>query len=196
MIKEKGQQLDMSDLRADPLLYYQDKYYKIVMPVVCFVVPTVIPVYFWGESFENACFVNFFRYCFSLNVIFLINSFAHRWGYKPYDKSGPGCEVQSLSVLALGEGWHNYHHTFPRDYRTSELGKYGMNLTTTFIEFFGKIGWAYDLKTMSNEMISNRVEKMWDGSPENWGIKTKTARTVTKINHQTKNLTAVQDYNK
>lgn len=41
------------------------------------------------------------------------------------------------------------------DYKTAELGNYRMNLTTAFIDFFAKIGWAYDLKTVSKEIVES-----------------------------------------
>lgn len=46
-----------------------------------------------------------------------------------------------------------------------------MNLTTAFIDFFAKIGWAYDLKTVSKEIIKKRVERTGDGTHESntWG---------------------------
>jgi stearoyl-CoA desaturase (Delta-9 desaturase) len=39
-----------------------------------------------------------------------------------------------------------------------------MNLTTAFIDFFAKIGWAYDLKTVSHDIIKARIERTGDGS--------------------------------
>lgn len=62
-------------------------------------------------------------------------------------------------MLALGEGWHNYHHVFPWDYKAAELGDYRFNLTTAFIDFFAIIGWAYDLKTVSADTLRKRVER-------------------------------------
>lgn len=44
-----------------------------------------------------------------------------------------------------------------------------MNLTTAFIDFFAKIGWAYDLKTVSADIIEKRVKRTGDGSHELWG---------------------------
>lgn len=44
-----------------------------------------------------------------------------------------------------------------------------MNFTTAFIDFFAKIGWAYDLKTVSEEIIQKRVERTGDGSHTLWG---------------------------
>jgi len=73
-------------------------------------------------------------------------------------------ENLSVSLGALGEGWHNYHHVFPWDYKAAELGNYRANLTTAFIDFFSLIGWAYDMKTVSNDMILKRANRTGDGS--------------------------------
>lgn len=44
-----------------------------------------------------------------------------------------------------------------------------MNLTTAFIDLFAKIGWAYDLKSVSDEIIKKRVERTGDGTHSTWG---------------------------
>jgi len=57
------------------------------MPLLCFILPTILPVYGWGESWANSWFVaTMFRYTFSLNVTWLVNSAAHMWGGRPYDR--------------------------------------------------------------------------------------------------------------
>ncbi len=57
------------------------------MPLMCFIVPTIVPMYLWGESFKCAFFVAaLFRYTFTLNATWLVNSAAHMWGDRPYDK--------------------------------------------------------------------------------------------------------------
>lgn len=140
------------------------------MPLACFVMPTMIPVYLWGETWTNAFFVAaMFRYAFILNVTWLVNSAAHKWGDKPYDKSIKPSENMSVAMFALGEGFHNYHHTFPWDYKTAELGNQKLNFTTTFINFFAKLGWAYDMKTVSDDIVKNRVKRTGDGSHHLWG---------------------------
>ncbi len=73
-------------------------------------------------------------------------------------------ENKLVNMLSGGEGWHNYHHAFPWDYRAGELGRYGSNKTTRMIDFFAKIGWAYDLKTTSDEMIKKRALRTGDGT--------------------------------
>ena len=63
-----------------------------------------------------------------------------------------------------GEGWHNYHHTFPWDYRTGELGGGRLNIIGDVIDFFHEMGWAYDLKIVPKSMIAQRAERTGDGT--------------------------------
>ena len=78
--------------------------------------------------------------------------------------------VQSsiVAFLLAGEGWHNYHHSFPWDYRASEIPSYFNNSTTAFIDFFAWIGWATNLRTTSPEIVQSRLEKHGDGSHKNY----------------------------
>ncbi|KAK5650604.1 hypothetical protein RI129_001633 [Pyrocoelia pectoralis] len=168
-VREKGKGIDLSDLTDDPILRYQKKFYLLFMPIICFVIPTMVPMYLWDETFMNAFCINLFRYTFTLNATWLVNSAAHMLGHKPYDRFINPSECLSVAVLAMGEGWHNYHHTFPWDYKTSELGKYSTNFTTAFIDFMARIGWAYELKTVPEELIKKRVLRTGDGTHELWG---------------------------
>jgi len=166
----KGKGLDISDLEADPVLSFQKKYYLLLMPICCFVLPTFIPVLLWGETLKNAWFVAaMFRWTFVLNVTWLVNSAAHIFGDHPYDQYINPSENKSVALFAFGEGWHNYHHVFPWDYKTAELGNYRSNFTTCFIDCMAKIGWAYDLKTVAPETIKKRVERTGDGTHHTWG---------------------------
>jgi stearoyl-CoA desaturase (Delta-9 desaturase) len=46
----------------------------------------------------------------------------------------------------------------------SELPRYWCNFTIPFIDFFAWLGWATDLKTVSEEMIRKRVLRTGDGT--------------------------------
>ncbi|XP_061706538.1 acyl-CoA Delta-9 desaturase-like [Cydia pomonella] len=166
--KSKG--LDLSDVEANPILRFQQKYYVILVTIICFILPTFIPVYFWYETWINAIFgpVIFHHFCV-FNAIGLVNSALHKWGYRPYDKNMLATDISLLTLIILGENYHNYHHAFPWDYKTSELGGGTFMLTTAFINLFAKIGWAYDLKTISNDVIQKRVIRTGDGSHHIWG---------------------------
>lgn len=73
-VKAAGTKLDLSDLRSDKVLAFQHKYYLLLMPLICFVLPTYIPIYMWGETGKNAWFVaTMFRYAFVLNVTWLVS---------------------------------------------------------------------------------------------------------------------------
>lgn len=69
-----------------------------------------------------------------------------------------------VSVATCGDGWHNYHHTFPWDYKNAELLDYKLNLSTLFIDLFSLIGWAYDLKTVPADLVSKRALRTGDGT--------------------------------
>ena len=78
-------------------------------------------------------------------------------------------ENKIVSWFAMGEGWHNYHHVFPWDYKAAEI-PWKINVTTFVIDMFAKIGWAYDLKEPSQELIRKTIEKHGDGSHPKYGI--------------------------
>ncbi|CAH1119222.1 unnamed protein product [Phaedon cochleariae] len=165
----KGRLIDISDLTEDPLVAFHQKYFIWFKILICFVIPTLIPPYLYGETWFNSikgvCFV---RYIISLNSTWAVNSAAHLWGNKPYDKRINPSENLAVSFFAMGEGYHNYHHTFPWDYRTAELGKM-LNLTTLWLNIFEKIGWAYDLKTPSEDLVRKVAENHGDGTHLKWG---------------------------
>lgn len=157
---EKGKGIDMSDLKSNPIVMFQHRHYLKLMPLCCFLIPTLIPMYFWDESFVNSWFVaTMFRYCFSLNMTWLVNSAAHMWGNRPYDMTINPAENVLVAIGASGEGWHNYHHVFPWDYKAAELGDYKMNFTTAFIDFMARIGQAYDCKSVPDNVIRSRMQR-------------------------------------
>lgn len=78
-------------------------------------------------------------------------------------------ENMFVSAASFGDGWHNYHHVFPWDYRNSELWDYKLNISTAFVDLFAMIGWAYDLKTVPSEIVSKRVKRTGDGTHHIWG---------------------------
>lgn len=62
-------------------------YYKSLYIVFTLVLPTTAPMYLWDETLINAFLCTFFaRYIVQLNFTWSVNSVAHIWGNKPYDK--------------------------------------------------------------------------------------------------------------
>lgn len=163
-VKAKGKCIDLSDLYKDPVLRVQRKFYMPGMVFFCFVVPTVVPMYFWGESFINAYFVPaLLRYILVLNSTWSVNSFAHLFGNKPYDRHINPVENFLVAYSAIGEGFHNYHHTFPHDYSTSEY-PWRVNLTTLFIDFMAFLGQVTSRTKVSKDTVKRRQNRTGDGS--------------------------------
>jgi stearoyl-CoA desaturase (delta-9 desaturase) len=151
---EAGAQLPCDDLLADPIVYFQRACDPWINLLMCFVVPSVVPMLLWGESYWNGFFVaGALRYVYVLHVTWCVNSVAHFFGERPYDGSSLPAENWFVSFVALGEGWHNWHHKFPYDYATSEFGaSVQYNPTKLFIDTCVWLGLASEPK---------RATKVW-----------------------------------
>lgn len=146
-VLEGGKQLDLSDLTADPIVRLQRSCDPWFAQFMCFFFPALLAKYMWGEAFWNAFWVSgALRYCLVLHITWLVNSAAHLYGDRPYDPTIWPAENPVVSALAIGEGWHNWHHRYPYDYAASEFGiSEQFNPTKAFIDFFAALG-----------MVSNR----------------------------------------
>ncbi|XP_052041191.1 stearoyl-CoA desaturase 4 isoform X3 [Apodemus sylvaticus] len=162
-VKEKGGKLDMSDLKAEKLVMFQRRYYKLAVTLI-FILPTLVPWYFWGETFRHSLYITtFLRHGILLNFTWLVNSAAHLYGHRPYDRGIGARENPLVSMASLGEGFHNYHHTFPYDYSVSEY-RWHINFTTFFIDCMAALGLAYDRKKVSKAAVLAKIKRTGDGS--------------------------------
>ncbi|KAF7285848.1 hypothetical protein GWI33_009820 [Rhynchophorus ferrugineus] len=177
----KGKTIDMSDMEADWLVMFQKEHYKVLYTIFAILLPTLVPVLCWQESFYNSFFAAYmFRNVLVLNMTWLVNSAAHLYGNKPFDKYMKPVESSFVAFVSVGEGWHNYHHAFPWDYRAAEFGsKY--SITTMVIDFLAWAGLAYDLKTTPYHMVQKRAERTGDGSHPIYGEHAKKLETVGKL---------------
>lgn len=157
-VTRAGKTINMTDLENDEVVMFQHKYYMSTFLLCCFVIPTILPHILWGECLYAAYFMAVFRYVLVLHGTWLVNSAAHYIGSKPYDKTIGPTENMAVSIIAMGEGFHNYHHTFPYDYSTSEWG-YTFNTTTRLIDAMASIGQAYNLRRASPETIEARSKR-------------------------------------
>ncbi|KAI1283689.1 Stearoyl-CoA desaturase 5 [Halotydeus destructor] len=153
MVKSKT--LDFSDLLKDPVVKFQKDFYYPLYVIFSMMLPICVPVYMWSESWVTSfllCYVA--RYLITLHATWFVNSAAHMWGDKPYNKNMAPVENRWVSVITNGEGYHNYHHQFPGDYRASESG-HGFNVTRQLIDLMATIGQAYNLKTASQGVVDS-----------------------------------------
>lgn len=164
---ESGRKISMKDVLDDPVVRWHTNYFSELKVLMCFVLPTALHMYVCNESWQVAVLSQMFvRYALSLNFTWLVNSAAHMWGSKPYDKNMLPSENKLVALLSVGEGWHNYHHVFPYDYKAAELGDYTLNFTTFVLDAAQRLGLVYDVKQPSKETIRRVALARGDGSWE------------------------------
>ncbi|XP_022184268.2 acyl-CoA Delta(11) desaturase [Nilaparvata lugens] len=160
----KGKHIDMSDIEKDEIVMFQKKYYKTLYVLISIALPTVIPYLCWGEDLFNSFMWSYLaRTIVTLNGTWCVNSWAHLYGVKPYNTDIYPMESEFVAFISSGEGWHNFHHTFPWDFRAAEFGKH-YNFSATVITQLAKWGFVYDLKEAKPEMIKSRILKNGDGT--------------------------------
>jgi stearoyl-CoA desaturase (delta-9 desaturase) len=61
--------------------------YVPLFAIFVIAIPVLVPWYYWDEGLWQSFWVLFnFRFCVTLNIAFFVNSIAHMWGNRPYDK--------------------------------------------------------------------------------------------------------------
>ena len=157
-VLHKGRHVDMSNLLNDPVVMFQHNHYYILGLICSVIIPTVLPWLLCNEHLLYAFLTcGMLRYIYTLHVTWLVNSLAHLYGDRPYDRNINPAENWFMSLYAVGEGFHNYHHSFPYDYSTSEWGPF-FNITTIFIDLCAALGLVYDRKQVLSDAIM-RIRK-------------------------------------
>lgn len=163
-VREYGAKVDMSDIKNDAVLQFQRKFYIPMVLVLSFLIPMKLHVMVFNTTYLKAFYAICFRSALSFHLTWLVNSACHFGSCKPYDRNIAPSDSIFLGNALFGESWHNFHHTFPFDYKTSELRLYRYNYTLAFIDFFGWLGWATDFKVATDEMVRERAQKTGDKS--------------------------------
>ncbi|XP_051174514.1 acyl-CoA Delta-9 desaturase-like [Leptopilina boulardi] len=166
---KRMKEINMNDIEADPIARFGDRYYPLTLLICAVILPSIVPVMFWNETWYWSIMSQvFIRILINGHVTASGSSLLHMWGSKPYNRNIFPANNKIMNLFTLGDGLHNYHHTFPWDYKSAEFGFYQINFITFFIESFAKIGWTYDLKEPSKELIKMTCEKKGDGTHPLW----------------------------
>ncbi|CAG9566146.1 unnamed protein product [Danaus chrysippus] len=160
----RGKQMDMTDIHEDPILRFYNKHFAYFRLLFCFVLPFMVNVYILKESWQcTIAWQWFIRFLSMFHSELTVNSLAHAYGYRPYNKNIVPRENRFVATCTLGEGWHNYHHAFPFDYKAAEHFDL-FNWGTLFIQAFEKLGLAYGLRMATPEMISNLSNRLGESA--------------------------------
>lgn len=89
-----------------------------------------------------------------MHSAFFINSWAHMFGTSPYDGTISAKDNWFGVFLTNGEGYHNFHHKFPNDYRNG-IRWYDYDPSKWVIFLLSKIGLTWDLKRTPPSLIKS-----------------------------------------
>ena len=104
------------DLAADKLVMWQHRnYWSIVF--TCNVLLPLGLGFLIGHPLGMLLFAGLARVVFTHQATFCINSLCHMIGNQPWSKKDTSKDSWICALITFGEGYHNFHHTFPADYR-------------------------------------------------------------------------------
>ena len=107
---------NIPDLRRDPMLAFQHRFYLPLALLANFGLP-LLAGWLLGDLWGTFILAGVLRLVVSHHVTFFINSLAHMWGSRPYTDDNTARDNPILAFFTYGEGYHNYHHIFAHDYR-------------------------------------------------------------------------------
>jgi stearoyl-CoA desaturase (delta-9 desaturase) len=106
----------VEDLLADPWVRWQHRHILAVGLMAGLGLPLAIGLAI-GHPIGALLWGGLIRIVAVHHATFSINSLAHMVGGQPYSKANSSHDNSWLALLTNGEGYHNFHHKFPSDYR-------------------------------------------------------------------------------
>ena len=150
------------DLAKFPELVFLNRYDQTVPFAYGFI---MLGIGWVLESFSPATGVTtaqFFIWTFFISTTVLlhgtlfINSLAHVWGRRRYQTDDDSRNSWLLTLITLGEGWHNNHHRYPHSVRQGfrwwelDLTYYGLKALSVF-------GIIWDLRPVPKAVLEEGV---------------------------------------
>lgn len=90
------------------------------------------------------------------HITWSVNSICHSWGTQDFNQGKDRSRNNwVIGVLALGEGWHNNHHAFPRS-AFQGLHWRQIDLSGQFIRLLGAVGLARDIYRIPHSVVQAR----------------------------------------
>ncbi len=146
------------DLLNDKLVMWQHRNYLWIAIAVGFVLPTVVG-YFLGSALGGLALAGIARVVFVHHCTFFINSLCHIVGTRPYSDTNTARDSFIMALFSYGEGYHNYHHYFPSDYRNG-IRWYHFDPTKWLIKTLSFMGLTNDLKKVPEKLILEARHQM------------------------------------
>ena len=149
---------NVPDLRANRLVIWQYRWNNWIGIVAGLGIPTLIGALF-GRPLGGLLWGGFLRIVVIHHTTFLVNSVAHLYGTRPYTEENSARDNGLLAFITNGEGYHNFHHKFPSDFRNG-VRWYHWDPTKWFIKTLHLVGLARDLKATPGPVIEKSRLRM------------------------------------
>lgn len=146
------------DLQADPLIRFQDRFYLLLGIAVGMALPSGLG-FLWGDPVGALLLAGFGRLLVQYHATFSINSVAHTIGRRPYSTRTSARDSFVTAIATLGEGYHNYHHRFPSDYRNG-IRSWHFDPTKWWVWMLSKARITWGLKRVPPEAIRKARESV------------------------------------
>jgi stearoyl-CoA desaturase (delta-9 desaturase) len=146
------------DLQSNRLVVWQYRWNNWIGIVAGLGIPTLIGALF-GRPIGGLLWGGFLRIVVIHHTTFLVNSVAHLYGTRPYTEENSARDNGLLAFITNGEGYHNFHHKFPSDFRNG-VRWYQWDPTKWFIAALRLVGLASDLKATPGPLIEKTLLRM------------------------------------
>jgi stearoyl-CoA desaturase (delta-9 desaturase) len=143
--------VNMSDLSKDPVANWQSSMIGYPYVVMGLMLPSFIG-YLYSDPWAGVFWLGIMARVISWHGIFAVNSLAHYVGDKKYQHDSSAKASLLVAIMSNGEGNHNYHHTFPKDFRHG-ITFFEWDPTKWFIMLAHELGMAYDLWETPEAMV-------------------------------------------
>ncbi len=142
---------NVRDIEKDPIVKWQHRYYLPLAVGINVAVPLTLGFVF-GHVLETMLVAGFLRLVVTHHTTFFINSLAHIIGSKPWFGGNTARDNFILALLTFGEGYHNFHHAHPADYRNG-IRFWQWDPSKWLIRGLSFFGLTRNLKTVSATRI-------------------------------------------
>jgi stearoyl-CoA desaturase (delta-9 desaturase) len=107
---------NVPDLKKNRLVMMQYRFSNALGIVAGLGIPTLIGWAF-GRPLGGLLWGGFLRIVVIHHTTFFVNSIAHLYGSRPFSDETSARDNWLLAFVTNGEGYHNFHHRFPTDFR-------------------------------------------------------------------------------
>lgn len=145
----------VGDLVKDPVLRFQHRHYAWLMVATNALTFALIG---WAVGDFLGAFVIawWLRLAITHHLTWFINSAAHFWGERTFSQEHTARDNFVLAFLTVGEGYHNYHHTFASDYRNGHRW-YHFDPGKWVIWTLSRVGLTHGLKRSDRWAIQRKL---------------------------------------